>query len=115
AERLTEARMWGLTMFDQLACRIAFRQLRYDGDFTPIGLDYVIQQPGNIGGLNWGSVSVDIPNNRVFVNDVRAPSIFALVPREGYEAFAERVHADDTGHGPSPQHGTPYGMATEMW
>lgn len=115
AERLTEAKMWGLTMFDQLACRIAFRQLRYDGDFTPIGLDYVIQQPGNIGGLNWGSVSVDIPNNRVFVNDVRAPSIFALVPREGYAEFAERVHADDTGHGPSPQHGTPYGMATEMW
>lgn len=115
AERLTEAKMWGLTMFDQLACRIAFKQLRYDGDFTPVGLDYVIQQPGNIGGLNWGSVSVDIPNNRVFVNDVRAPSIFVLVKREEYADFAKRVHADDTGHGPSPQHGTPYGMATEMW
>lgn len=115
SEHLTEARMWGLTMFDQLACRIAFKQLRYDGDFTPIGLDYVIEQPGNIGGLNWGSVSVDVPNNRVFVNDVRAPSKFALVPRDDYPAFAERVHADDTGHGPSPQAGTPYGMATEMW
>ncbi len=115
AERLTEAKMWGLTMFDQLMCRIAFNQLRYEGDFTPIGLDYAIQQPGNIGGLNWGSVSVDIPNNRIFVNDVRAPSKFALVPRDDYEAFAESVHADDTGHGPSPQHGTPYGMATEMW
>jgi quinate dehydrogenase (quinone) len=115
AEHLTEAKMWGLTMFDQLMCRIAFKQLRYEGDFTPIGLDYVISQPGNIGGLNWGSVSVDIPNNRVFVNDVRAPSIFALVPRDEYDAFAKRVHADDTGHGPSPQHGTPYGMATEMW
>lgn len=115
AERLTEAKMWGLTMFDQLMCRIAFKQLRYDGDFTPIGLDYVIQQPGNIGGLNWGSVSVDVPNNRVFVNDIRSPSKFALVPRDDYEAFAESVHADDTGHGPSPQRGTPYGMATEMW
>lgn len=115
AEHLTEAKMWGLTMFDQLMCRIAFKQLRYDGDFTPIGLDYVIQQPGNIGGLNWGSVSVDIPNNRVFMNDVRAPSKFALVPRDDYEAFAESVHADGSGHGPSPQHGTPYGMATEMW
>lgn len=115
SEHLTEAKMWGLTMFDQLMCRIAFKQLRYEGDFTPIGLEYVIQQPGNIGGLNWGSVSVDVPNNRIFLNDVRAPSKFALVPRDGYEEFAKRVHADGTGHGPSPQHGTPYGMATEMW
>ncbi|MBB4024077.1 outer membrane protein assembly factor BamB family protein [Actibacterium naphthalenivorans] len=115
AERLTEARMWGMTMFDQLACRIAFRQLRYDGDFTPIGLDYAIEQPGNIGGMNWGSVSVDIPNNRIFVNDIRAPSIFSLVPRDDYPEFAQKAHADGTGHGPSPQKGTPYGMATEMW
>jgi quinate dehydrogenase (quinone) len=116
AERLTERSMWGLTMFDQLACRIAFRQMRYEGDFTPIGLgQYVIQQPGNIGGLNWGGVSVDVPNNRIFMNDVRTPSIFALVKRDDYDAFAKRVHADDTGHGPSPQRGTPYGMATEMW
>lgn len=115
ADHLTEAKMWGLTMFDQLMCRISFKQLHYEGDFTPIGLDYVIEQPGNVGGLNWGSVSVDIPNNRIFLNDIRAPSKFALVPREDYAAFAESVHADATGHGPSPQHGTPYGMATEMW
>jgi quinate dehydrogenase (quinone) len=49
------------------------------------------------------------------MNDVRTPSIFALVKRDDYDAFAKRVHADDTGHGPSPQRGTPYGMATEMW
>lgn len=115
AEQLTEASMWGLTMFDQLACRIAFRKLNYKGDFTPISLQYTIEQPGNIGGLNWGSVSVDVANNRVFMNDIRAPSIFALVPRDDFADFAKRVHADDTGHGPSPQHGTPYGMATEMW
>lgn len=115
ADRLTEQKMWGLTMFDQLACRIAFRRLRYDGDFTPIGLGYTIEQPGNLGGLNWGSVSVDVPNNRVFMNDVRVPSVFSLVPRADYPDFAKKVHADGTGHGPSAQRGTPYGMATEMW
>ena len=113
--RLTEASMWGVTMFDQLACRIAFRQLHYDGDFTPISLKYTIEQPGNVGGLNWGSVSVDVHNNRVFMNDIRAPSLFALVPREDYPDFAKKAHADGSGHGPSPQGGTPYGMATEMW
>ncbi|OWV79449.1 quinate dehydrogenase [Rhizobium sp. R635] len=112
AERVTEQTAWGLTMFDQLACRIAFRRIRYDGDFTPIGTQSAIQQPGNLGGLNWGSVSVDLPNNRVFLNDIRVPSIFALVPRSEYVDFALTT----TAHGPSaPQRGTPYGMNTEMW
>ncbi|QIL21395.1 membrane-bound PQQ-dependent dehydrogenase, glucose/quinate/shikimate family [Thermomonas sp. HDW16] len=116
AETLTEKKMWGVTTFDQLLCRIQFRSYQYFGDFTPIGVDhYTIQQPGNIGGLNWGSVSVDVPNNLVFMNDVRAPSIFTLMPSDKYPAFAKKVHADGTGHGPSPMHGTPYGVATEMW
>lgn len=112
AERVSEQTAWGLTMFDQLACRIAFRKMRYDGDFTPIGTQQAIQQPGNLGGLNWGSVSVDLPNNRVFMNDIRVPSLFALVPRKDYVDFALTT----TAHGPSaPQRGTPYGMTTEMW
>lgn len=112
ADRVTEQTAWGLTMFDQLACRIAFRKMRYDGDFTPIGPQYAIQQPGNLGGLNWGSVSVDLPNNRVFMNDIRVPSLFALIPRGEYVDFSLAT----TAHGPSaPQRGTPYGMATEMW
>ena len=49
------------------------------------------------------------------MNDVRTPSIFKLMPAAQYPAFAKKVHADGTGHGPSPQRGTPYGMATEMW
>lgn len=116
AETLTEQKMWGLTTFDQLACRIQFRKYQYFGDFTPIAVGkYTIQQPGNIGGLNWGSVSVDIPNNRIFLNDIRVPSKFMLMPSKDYPAFAKKVHADGAGHGPSPQTGTPYGMATELW
>ena len=33
--KLTETKMWGATMFDQLACRIMFHWLRYEGTFTP--------------------------------------------------------------------------------
>ncbi|GAH55540.1 unnamed protein product, partial [marine sediment metagenome] len=58
AERLTEARMWGATPLDQLACRIAFRKTRYAGDFTPPGTTPAIQFPGWFGGMNWGSVTV---------------------------------------------------------
>lgn len=115
AQHITERTMWGMTMFDQLACRIAFHKLRYDGDFTPIGLTPAIQQPGNTGGMNWGSNSVDIQNNLVFMNDIRVPSIFRLVKRADYPAYAKTVHSDGTGHGPSVQNDTPYGMGTQVW
>ncbi len=32
---LTGADMWGVTMFDQLACRIELQRLRYEGRYTP--------------------------------------------------------------------------------
>lgn len=114
-ERLDERRMWGMTMFDQLACRIAFRRMRYDGDFTPPGTQMAIQHPGNIGGMNWGSVSVDSSNQRVFLNDIRVPSIFQLIPRDQYEAFSKVHPPVSDGHGPSPQAGTPYGVYTTIW
>lgn len=58
---LTEASMWGLTPFDQLSCRIAFKERRYDGNqFTPptVGKG-TITYPGNKGVFNYGSVAVD--------------------------------------------------------
>jgi len=115
AARLSEQKMWGMTMFDQLACRIAFRRLRYEGDFTPIGLTPAIEQPGNAGGLNWGSVSVDVQNQRVFFDDIRIPSVFRLMSPEEYATYAKSHPPDASGHGPAPQHGTPYGINTELW
>ncbi|KRG65654.1 quinate dehydrogenase [Stenotrophomonas humi] len=114
-QKLDERRMWGMTMFDHLACRIAFRKMRYDGDFTPPGTQMAIQHPGNIGGMNWGSVSVDTQNQRVFLNDIRVPSIFQLIPREAYAAFSKTHPPVSDGHGPSPQDGTPYGVYTTIW
>ena len=93
-ERLTEKMMWGAIPLDQLACRISFKKLRYDGDFTPPGLQRAIQQPGNVGGMNWGSVSVDPHNQRVFLNDIRVPSAFQLVPRADYRPVFAGYAAD---------------------
>ncbi len=33
---LSEAKMWGITPFDQMWCRIAFKKLRYEGHFTDL-------------------------------------------------------------------------------
>ena len=51
--------MWGATMFDQLACRIMFHRLRYEGTFTPPSLQGTLVFPGNLGMFEWGGVAVD--------------------------------------------------------
>lgn len=79
-ETLTESDMWGATPFDQLMCRIRFKSSRYEGIFTPPGLDMALQYPGSLGGINWGGVSVDPTTNLMFVNDLRLGLYYKMVP-----------------------------------
>ena len=59
---------WGLTPIDQLICRIEYRFMKYEGMYTPPSADGplliggTMLAPGNFGGFNWGSVSVDADN-----------------------------------------------------
>ncbi|MDR1076055.1 MAG: membrane-bound PQQ-dependent dehydrogenase, glucose/quinate/shikimate family [Xanthomonadaceae bacterium] len=107
AKPLQEKDMWGMTMLDQLICRVQFRKLHYEGDFTPPSTKPTLQQPGNIGGMNWGSATIDEPLHYLIVNDIRIPLINQLVAR----AEAEKYTVDPSGHGNfSPQAGTPFGL-----
>ncbi len=81
-ERLSEAGMWGLSPLDQLWCRIAFRKMRYDGDFTLPGTSASLTYPGVFGGMNWGGASIDENRDYLIVNDIRLAQKFALVPRQ---------------------------------
>lgn len=76
---LKESSMWGATPIDQMLCRIKFRKYRYDGDFTVPSTKRSIEWPGNGGGLNWGSASVDQERNILVVNDVRLPIFTELL------------------------------------
>jgi len=110
--RLREADMWGLSPFDQMWCRLKFVQARYDGEFTPIGLEPTIVYPGFLGGSEWGGVAVD-PDRRLMVVNVNH---FAM-----YNQMVTRAEADLRGIAAlrdkqsirktvniSPQMGTPY-------
>jgi quinoprotein glucose dehydrogenase len=57
--QMEEQDMWGVSLLDQLACRIQFRSLRYAGRYTPPSLQGTLVYPGNFGVFNWGSVAVD--------------------------------------------------------
>ena len=112
AEPLSEERMWGATFFDQLSCRIAFRQLRYEGEFTPPTTAPSLLFPGYYGGMNWGSVSVDEARGLMIVNDIRMPQLVRLIPR----ADADKKQASlEHGVGMHPQAGTPYAITQQAF
>ncbi|MAF08776.1 MAG: hypothetical protein CL389_13115 [Acidiferrobacteraceae bacterium] len=98
---LTEADMWGVTPLDQMWCRIEFRKMRYEGHFTVPGADTILQFPGNAGGYNWGSVSVDEVNHLMIASPLLMGNQLTLTPRD---QLPEGVRGN--------QQGTPYSVRT---
>jgi len=107
---LTESDMWGATPFDQLMCRIQFKGMRHEGVYTPPGMDRALQFPGSLGGMNWGSVSVDPNTNYMFVNDMRLGLANYMIPRDKIGAGASGIEM-----GVVPQEGTPFGAMRERF
>lgn len=110
AETLTESDMWGATPIDQMLCRIQFKQFRYDGMYTPPGEDLALQWPGSLGGMNWGSASVDPTTGYLFVNDMRLGLWTKLIPRAQMTSGAGGVEM-----GAASQTGTPYGSLRDRF
>ncbi|MGD9480879.1 glucose/quinate/shikimate family membrane-bound PQQ-dependent dehydrogenase [Shinella sp. G-2] len=107
-EPLTEKNMWGVTMFDQLACRIDFLSMKYEGRYTPPSLEGTIVYPGNFGTFNWGSVAVDPERQVMFGMPTYLAFASRLVPRD-------QIPPKDQGEKGSEQglnrnDGAPYGV-----
>jgi len=101
-----EADMWGATPIDQLLCRIQFKQLRYEGPFTPPSEQGSFAYPGNLGVFEWGSASVD-------------PVRQLLIANPNYMGFVVRLHRRDSvdvkggsgsEQGLQPMTGTPFAV-----
>jgi len=112
---LTEAQMWGLTPFDQLACRIGFRRARYDGAFTPPDTQSFIEYPGILGGIEWSSVSVDPTRGLLFVDASRMANLARLIPREEAEQMGRRPEGFGGRYMHRAQEGTPYAVANPFF
>ena len=112
---LTEARTWGMTMFDQLLCRISFKELRYHGDFTPPGPEWSLVTPSAMGGQNWGSASYDPVNRRLILNDIRLPNVRRLLTREQYEQVIKTEAPTPDGHTLAPMSRTPYAIHSKSY
>jgi quinate dehydrogenase (quinone) len=72
-------------------------------------MDRALQFPGSLGGMNWGSVSVDPHTNYMFVNDMRLGLANYMIPRDKIGAGAA------ASKWVWPQEGTPFGAMRERF
>ncbi|TAU87969.1 glucose/quinate/shikimate family membrane-bound PQQ-dependent dehydrogenase [Rhizobium leguminosarum] len=107
-EPLQEKDMWGVSLFDQLACRIDFHRYRYEGRYTPPSLQGTIVYPGNFGTFNWGSVAVD-PERQIMFG---MPTYLAFTSRLVPAADIPPRGQDEKGseQGLNRNDGAPYGV-----
>jgi len=105
-EPLRERDMWGTTPFDQLLCRITFKQLRYEGIFTPPSEQGSLVYPGNYGVFDWGGIAID-PARQVLVGN---PNYVAFVSRLHPRATIDAKGGSGTELGLQPMAGTPYAV-----
>ncbi|CAM5771475.1 glucose dehydrogenase [Labrys miyagiensis] len=111
SDRLTGADMWGATMVDQLACRIIFHRLRYEGIFTPPSVQGTLVFPGNLGMFEWGGIAVDPTRQIAIANPIAVPFVSRLIPRS--DSNPDTPKADDlpgSEVGIQPQYGVPFGV-----
>lgn len=117
--RLTETDMWGMSLIDQMICRIQFRQSVYDGIYTPPTTHtHWIQYPGYNGGSDWGSVAIDPIRGVIFANYNDMPNFNRLVPREEADRMGwaprDQARGGDMSGGAEgagdPQWGAPYAI-----
>jgi quinoprotein glucose dehydrogenase len=112
---LTEKDMWGMSPLDQLWCRIQFRQLSYQGRYTPptANKNY-LEYPGYNGGTDWGSAAVDPKRGVLIVNYNDMANNDRLVPRRDADRLGlkpiniahEQMRPGVVEYG--PQTGAPY-------
>lgn len=108
---LTGADMWGATIFDQLACRILFHQMRYEGTFTPPSLQGTLVFPGNLGMFEWGGIAVDPVRQIAIANPIAIPFVSKLIPRgPDNPAAPNDAHPSGSEIGVQPMYGTPFGV-----
>jgi quinoprotein glucose dehydrogenase len=90
-------------------CSRKFKELRYDGRFTPPSLKGSLIYPATPGGVEWGGGAVDPTTQTYVVNNSYVAQIYQLLKREDYQARTK----DGTPEGYFPMTGAPYGLRLE--
>jgi quinate dehydrogenase (quinone) len=111
--KLAERDMWGATIFDQLYCRIEFKEMRWEGEWTPLSdKQRTLIYPGYYGGFNWGGGAIDASTGTLIVNDIRMAQWGIFIKQDE----AKRIGLKPSTEGEySEQLGTPWGVERSMF
>lgn len=120
---LRESDAWGITPFDQLLCRIEFRQMDYRGAFTPFSLNKkTLVYPAFDGVIDWHGASIDPERQRLYANLSYIPFVAQSFTRADAETKGLVQAWDGKGPPPrpkkfaiNPQYGTPYVTKVDPW
>jgi quinoprotein glucose dehydrogenase len=124
-EDLRETDMWGATPIDQLWCRIQYRRLRYDGQYTPPTLGGDIAYPAFDGVVDWYGATIDQARHLLIANASYIPFTVDVMPAE--QAIAKGLMKPwpgwESGQTPpkpkefavGPQYGTPFAAVVQPW
>lgn len=84
--QLTEENVSNIVWFDKRSCQQELAKYRNDGLFTPPSFEGSVLFPSTMGGINWGSVSLDAENGVIFVNQMHLASVVQMIKRQDYDA-----------------------------
>lgn len=98
--------IFGLDSTDRAWCTARMTGTRNSGIFTPPSLEGTILYPGNVGGSNWGGVSIDEARQLLVAPTNRLATLIQLVPRDSVASARRASPGAEFG----VQRGTPYGM-----
>ncbi len=104
AEPLSPDSAWGITPWEESACRELIAGARWEGIFTPPGLRGTIAYPFQGGGNNWGSPAIDPERKIIVLRTNRLAGIMHLIPRAECDQHP-------TAH---PQEGTPFCVTPDL-
>ena len=105
--RLSADDMDGFVYFDRLACQKKLARYRSEGMFTPPSIQGSVIYPTTTGGINWGGISLDPVNARMFVNQMHLAAVVQLIPRQEYDALDAKPGYPLEHY---PMEGSPYGV-----
>ena len=98
--------IFALSDADREWCRTQLSALRNEGMFTPPSLQGTISYPGNVGGSNWGGVSVDPDRQLIVAPTNRLAATIWLIPRDQLAEARRNAGEAEV----ATQRGTPYAM-----
>lgn len=104
--QLTQDNLSNIIWIDNSSCQKELAKYRSEGMFTPPSFEGSVLFPSTVGGINWGSVSIDTQNGLMFVNQMHMAAVVQIIKRDEYDAANYSTQYPDEYFDMT---GTPYG------